>query len=107
MNEGFWRYLKNLRQLAILALVVISPSVLAALPFSVDGDQLPSLAPILQDTTPAVVNIATRGKVRVRNNPLFEDPFFRRFFEMPSMTRERPTQSLGSGVIVDAAAGSE
>ena len=31
--------------------------------------------------------------------------FFRRFFDLPSLSRERPTQSLGSGVIVDAAAG--
>ena len=105
MNDVIWRFLQTSCRLAMLAVALVSPPVSAALPFSVDGQQLPSLAPVLEHTTPAVVNIATRGKVRVRNNPLFDDPFFRRFFEMPSMTRERPTQSLGSGVIVDAAAG--
>jgi serine protease Do len=60
---------------------------------------------MLEQTTPGVVNIATRGKVEVRNNPLFEDPFFRHFFDVPRMPRERMAQSLGSGVIVDAKKG--
>jgi serine protease Do/serine protease DegQ len=60
---------------------------------------------MLEQTTPGVVNIATRGRVEVRNNPLLEDPFFRHFFDLPRMPRERMTQSLGSGVIVDAKQG--
>lgn len=75
------------------------------LPFAVDGQPLPSLAPMLVVTTPAVVNIATRGSVPVANNPLFDDPFFRQFFNLPRHSQTRPTQSLGSGVIVDAAEG--
>lgn len=51
---------------------------------------------------PAVVNISTQGRVRVAENPLLQDPFFRRFFRIPEAPRERMTQSLGSGVIVDA-----
>jgi Do/DeqQ family serine protease len=35
-------------------------------------------------------------------NPLFEDPFFRRFFGGDGMPREQVQRSLGSGVIVDA-----
>ena len=37
-------------------------------------------------------------------SPLFDDPFFRRFFDIPDfgMPQERQSQSLGSGVIVDA-----
>lgn len=66
------------------------------------GTALPSLAPMLKRVTPAVVNIATSGTVRIQNNPLFDDPFFRHFFEQPSQPRHRKTQSLGSGVIVDA-----
>ncbi|MDR9436400.1 MAG: DegQ family serine endoprotease [Thiohalophilus sp.] len=66
------------------------------------GKELPSLAPMLEKVTPAVVNIATTGRVRVQGNPLLDDPFFRRFFDMPEVPRERRTQSLGSGVIVDA-----
>ena len=77
----------------------------AVLPVAVDGQLLPSLAPVLARVTPAVVNIATRGTVRVRSNPLLEDPFFRRFFDLPNRSYERPTQSLGSGVIIDAVEG--
>src|SRR3569623_1101808 len=40
--------------------------------------------------------------LRVADNPLMQDPFFRRFFGVPEAPRERLTQSLGSGVIVDA-----
>lgn len=66
---------------------------------------IPSLAPMLQETTPGVVNIATRGTVKLQSNPLFEDPFFRHFFDIPQRPMERQTQSLGSGVIVDAKKG--
>ena len=60
---------------------------------------------MLDQVTPAVVNIATEGKNQVRLNPLFSDPFFRRFFNVPDRPMERKTQSLGSGVIVDAERG--
>ena len=71
---------------------------------------LPSLAPVLQKTSPAVVNIAVRGKVEPSENPLmqdpnfrrfFNDPMFRRFFEMPNAPAQE-SQSIGSGVIIDA-----
>ena len=76
---------------------------MAALPAVVDGQALPSLAPMLERTTPAVVNIATRGKTRRRVElPLPRDPLFRRFFDVPSIERVQETASLGSGVIVDA-----
>ena len=88
----------------IAALVVTGPAR-AALPGAVDGQELPSLAPMLEQVTPTVVNIATEGRVRLRQNPLFSDPFFRRFFNMPDRPMERKTQSLGSGVIVDAERG--
>ena len=76
----------------------------AALPASVAGEPLPSLAPMLQKVTPAVVNISTKTRVAVRD-PYFDDPIFRQFFGLPSSPRERVEQSLGSGVIVDAAKG--
>ena len=94
-----------LGNLLIVVLSLLSTFVQAALPSSVDGKVLPSLAPMLERVTPAVVNIATEGKVQVRQNPLFADPFFRRFFEVPDQPLERKTQSLGSGVIVDAKRG--
>ena len=94
-----------LGNLLILVLSLISSSVQAVLPVYADGKELPSLAPMLEQVTPAVVNIATEGKVQVRMNPLFSDPFFRRFFNVPDQPIERKTQSLGSGVIVDAKRG--
>jgi Do/DeqQ family serine protease len=36
---------------------------------------------------------------------LFDDPFFRRFFDLPAVPREREVLSAGSGVIVNAARG--
>jgi Do/DeqQ family serine protease len=67
-----------------------------------EGRELPSLAPMLEEVSPAVVNISTRGTVEVQRHPFANDPFFRRFFDMPDQPRQRQTQSLGSGVIVDA-----
>jgi Do/DeqQ family serine protease len=67
---------------------------------------LPSLAPVIKATSPAVVNIATRGTLteRLPDNPLRQDPYFRRFFNVPEggAVRRRQFQSAGSGVIVDA-----
>lgn len=86
-------------------LLLQSFSVQAALPGATgDGQPLPSLAPMLDEVIPAVVNIATQGRVRAQN-PLMEDPFFRRFFNMPNMPQERRATSAGSGVIVDARKG--
>ena len=94
----------NLR-VALLAVLAYAGPAPAALPGAVDGQELPSLAPMLERVTLAVVNIATEGRVQVRQNPLFADPFFRRFFNVPERPLERKTQSLGSGVIVDAERG--
>jgi serine protease DegQ len=91
-------------RLALCALLAFAPAARAALPAAVDGQPLPSLAPMLETVTPAVVNVHSRTRVRVRN-PLAEDPFFRHFFGLPAVPQERIQQSLGSGVIVDAAAG--
>jgi serine protease DegQ len=87
-----------------LALACLIPCADAALPPAVDGQALPSLAPMLEHVTPAVVNINSKTRVRVQN-PFFDDPMFRRFFGIPSTPREQVQQSLGSGVVVDAAKG--
>jgi Do/DeqQ family serine protease len=90
---------------AVLGALVLAPHRTgAALPEAVDGVPLPSLAPMLEKVTPAVVNINSKTRVRVRN-PFLEDPFFRQFFGMQNAPRERIEQSLGSGVIIDAAKG--
>ncbi|MED5388247.1 MAG: DegQ family serine endoprotease [Pseudomonadota bacterium] len=91
--------------LLALCVIVFSPAQ-AALPSATgDGDRLPSLAPMLEKTSPAVVNIAIETRIRTARNPLMEDPFFRRFFNIPEQQRERRAASAGSGVIVDAKAG--
>ena len=64
-----------------------------------------SLAPMLKQVLPAVVNVSTKSLVHLEQNPLFNDPFFRHFFNAPKMPREEQRQSLGSGVIVDAGKG--
>jgi serine protease Do/serine protease DegQ len=65
-----------------------------------------SLAPMLERVLPAVVNISTQTLIRRRSHSLLDDPFFRRFFDLPDeLPRHRRSQSLGSGVIVDAAKG--
>ena len=74
----------------------------AALPSVVAGTPVPSLAPMLQKVLPAVVSVHSKQRVRI-NNPFANDPFFRRMF--PNIPQERINQSLGSGVIVDAAQG--
>src|ERR1700731_1652304 len=95
----------------LLALVVAlaAAPIPAAMPPAVGETPLPTLAPMIKKVSPAVVNIATRGTIRERGpqNPLLDDPFFRRFFDVPPDTgpRERPFQSAGSGVIVDAKSG--
>jgi len=89
---------------AAASLAVLPLHAHAVLPSAVDGQPLPSLAPMLEKVTPAVVNISTKTRVRVRN-PFFDDPVFRQFFGLQGIPRERVEQSLGSGVIVDAAKG--
>lgn len=67
-----------------------------------------TFAPIVRNVSPAVVNIYTKKVVQAqRRSPLFDDPFFRRFFGDGfggggSAPQERVQRSLGSGVIVAA-----
>src|SRR5690242_10632452 len=83
------------------------PAAAGTLPVAVDGQQLPSLAPMLAKVSPAVVNISSTSHKRVAVNPFFSDPFMRQFFGLPGVppSRELVQQSLGSGVIVDASKG--
>jgi Do/DeqQ family serine protease len=82
------------------ALLLAGVPALAAFPLENESG-VPSVAPVLKEVTPGVVNIAVRGRVQV-NNPLLADPFFRHFFNVPNGPIMRETQASGSGVIVDA-----
>jgi len=94
-----------MRRMLVALGLLLAVSAHAALPVVLPGgERLPSLAPMLDVTTPAVVNIATYTTVQVRN-PLLDDPFFRRFFNVPEGRQFRRTQSAGSGVVVDARRG--
>jgi Do/DeqQ family serine protease len=96
--------MKFLAGLAASLICAYAPLASAQLPAQVGETPVPSLAPMVKRISPAVVNIATRGTVQ-EQNPLLNDPFFRRFFDVPNTPRTRQFQSAGSGVIVDAAQG--
>jgi len=96
------------RRFLILPLALAAAFALAGcgnagtLPPSVNGQPLPSLAPMLSKVSPAVVNISSTTHRQVRD-PFFSDPIMRQFFGVPlGPPREQIEQSLGSGVIVDA-----
>jgi len=93
----------------LLASAAVTFPVSAAMPSAIGETPVPSLSPMIKKVSPAIVNIATRGTIHEKGpqNPLLDDPFFRRFFDVPqdSGPRDRPFQSAGSGVIFDAKAG--
>jgi len=98
---------KQLLLVSILSVCLSIPFTLqaAGLPPYVDGQPLPSLAPMLEHVMPAVVNISTSTNIQVSENPLMQDPYFRQFFEMPNQSRQQQKNSLGSGVIIDSSQG--
>src|SRR5436190_18977092 len=76
-------------------------------PVQRDGKFTTSFAPVIRKAAPSVVNIFTTKVIRekdLKQNPLFNDPFFRQFFGEPGMRprRNQREQSLGSGVIVSS-----
>lgn len=91
--------------LSAIVLIANCGACLAAIPISMLGQGVPTLAPMLEEVVPTVVNIATEGFVEQSAHPFFSDPFFSQFLEMPQRRSRRKTQSLGSGVIVDAGNG--
>src|SRR5579883_1585428 len=100
---------------ALVAALIALPAVAAGIP---EAAGVPTLAPILAEITPAVVNIAVRAH-DAADNPLLKDPAFRRFFgrrheqgepqqdpgEQQQEPGDRQLQATGSGVIVDAGRG--
>ena len=82
--------------LAPLLFCAVAPLAQAQLPSQPGEAPVPSLAPMLKRATPAVVSVQTRGTVQ-EQNPLFNDPFFRRFFDVPNQPREREFQAAAVG----------
>ena len=99
----FRSFLKPATWLALSAALL--PAVSAAqAPAAADNRALPTLAPVVNQVTPAVVNVSVITRSPMEDNPLFRDPFFRRFFNLPDRP-QRKEQAAGSGVIVDAGRG--
>jgi serine protease Do len=67
------------------------------------GGKLPTLAPLVREVTPSIVNLSVQGRVK-EDKPAHGDPMFREFFDMPKQF-ERQIRGVGSGVIVDAEQG--
>ncbi len=77
-------------------------------------DGMPTLAPLIERVTPAVVNVSVKGKSEKtaldEDNPLLQNPELRRFFQGPNspfnqqqpQQQAKPRMSSGSGVIIDA-----
>jgi Do/DeqQ family serine protease len=94
----------RLASLLAVLLLISTPVGQAAQP-QVDARGMPTLAPLVNEVTPAVVNISVITRSPLEDNPLFRDPFFRRFFNLPERPAQREEQAAGSGVIVDAGRG--
>ena len=97
---------------AILGAVLLSSSFItpsahafSIWPTSVEGQTMPSLAPMLEKSTPAVVSIAVKGTHKVKQSVPEIFRFFGKPNQNPNQAQHRPFRGLGSGVIVDAKAG--
>ncbi|WP_376707084.1 trypsin-like peptidase domain-containing protein [Bradyrhizobium agreste] len=97
----------NAVRLLFLALLMMtltaSQPAAGQIPDLKTGGPVPTLAPLVRQVTPAVVNISVHGRVR-EDNPLYRDPLFREFFDVPRQI-EKEVNATGSGVIVDAQRG--
>lgn len=76
----------------------------AELPVSGIATDPLTLSPLVQATSPAVVNIAVTQPSPAQQNPLLQDPFYRRYMGVPDAALQ-PAISAGSGVILDAERG--
>ena len=95
------------RAALFLLLSIAATAAAAQWPYPFRDGEKPTLAPMLKQVTPAVVNISVSIRDRLGRHPMFDDPFFRRFFNMPRQPPPRGElrQSVGSGVIVNAQEG--
>lgn len=93
--------------LAAALTCTIQPKADAGVSLAVGGQtqDIPTLAPILKKVTPGVVNIAIKGRIALEQNPLFKDPFFRRFFDVPDLWYEGGVCHEGLNMIAERLGG--
>lgn len=98
----------------LILLLFFANSAYAAIPQFSSSEKIPTLSPIIKNATPAIVNISIIPKKREVVNPLFEDPFFNKFFkdfhqfrqfEFEEKDQNNRQQSIGSGVIINSQEG--
>ncbi|WP_439214459.1 serine endoprotease DegQ [Duffyella gerundensis] len=80
------------------------PSAMATLPAQIQGQALPSLAPMLEKVLPAVVSVHVEGTA-TEDRQEIPEPLKRFFGQQPGDNQPQPFEGLGSGVIIDAAKG--
>jgi len=109
LEDSMARFFRSLPLIAVLAfaapLGAMQPSLAQDKTPVIEAATLPSLSKLVKTVTPAVVNISVVSTMRVEENPLYRDPFFRRFFNAPDQPQTQQRQAAGSGVVVDAKRG--
>lgn len=98
MNKVVNRFL--LGSSLVIGSLFLGATASAGIPFFSNDGEIPSLAPMLKETTPAIVSISVEGtQVSTQQVP----EVFRHFFGgQGPQVQERPFRGLGSGVIIDA-----
>ena len=93
-------------KLSLISAAILSTSLLmspvasyAKMPIAVNGQQLPTLAPMLEKISPGVVSIQVSGSKEVRRRA---DPLEYFFGQQQPRSQKRQFSGLGSGVIIDA-----
>ena len=90
-----------LKKILLISLVIFSSSSYSS-KSNLFSAGIPSLAPMLENVTPAVVNIYTISETEQRGQYI-DDPFLRKFFNIPGQqkSRKKNRAGLGSGVIIN------
>lgn len=86
---------------ALFTGMLVSLTVNAALPLAVEGQPLPSLAPMIERVQSSLVRIVVPVRAQARRDP-FDDPFFRRFTDQ---RRKKTRDAAHIGAVVDAEQG--
>ena len=97
----------NVIKLLILALLIGAVGALtmpktaeANLPMAVDGQRVPSLAPMVERVQASLVRVSVSIPQEARRDSL-NDPFFRRFFDQRRPTSSRERSGFATGVVID------